>query len=191
MGSRLALPLMLLGFVCMGAYGTELSPPPGSEAPLPVQRIVAGLPWRFDVSTTRRQAAEPLADDKQPASAARITHQFVSAKPYRSTAQGLLFLRAELTLDQFDTPPQAEQAFTRIAAEAHPDMGLSYAWDHLILSDHSLLHLHASCAFSEPHFLQMVGELEKLAGPGEAGNTRALQCRCGGGCKALPMPPTH
>jgi len=175
----------------MAGYGTELSPPPGAEAPLQVQRIVAGLPWRFDVSTTRHQGADHLADGKEPVATARITHQFVSAKPYRSTAQGLLFLRAGLTQEQFDTPVNAEQAFQGVAAEAHPDMGLSYAWDHLILSDHSLLHLHASCAFSESHFLQMVGELEKLVGPGEAGTTRALQCRCGGGCKALAMPPNH
>lgn len=68
-------------------------------------------------------------------------------------------------------------------ARAHPDMGLSYEWDHMVLKKDQLYHLHAGCVFSEENFSQMRRNLEEMIGM----DVRAtgLICRCGGGCSDL------
>ncbi len=143
---------------------------PQSQLPPPAQRIVAGLPWQFNVSTQQQRATRPFSHGSSDGWAQRISYQFISAEPYRSTAQGPLFLRAELTVERFESAGEAQQAFQSLLAKAHPDVGLSYAWDHLILSGNTLMHLHAGCVFSEENFLRMVSELEQLGRSDRAGH---------------------
>jgi hypothetical protein len=186
---RSLLVLLLVFVSCRVAFGAEWSHVPGHQSPLPAERVVAGLPWRFKVSIKRQQTTNPLPLGSSLGWDQRISYQFTSAQPYRATAQGPLFLRAELTLDRFDNSQDAEQAFQSLSGEAHPDMGLSYAWDHVLLSGHTLFHLHAGCAFSEEHFQHMVTALGTLAEPSQQRNARNLRCRCGGGCREITLPP--
>ncbi len=157
-------------------------------------QIVEGLPWTFAITTTvtTGQDASTTGDADEPPdtlsepSATSLFHLFTSSEPYRETEQAKLFLRADLQVTQFEDPETAELAFQRIRDAAHPDMGLSYEWDHVILDTDALFHLHAACTFSEASYRQMVERLEAIARRTDNGGEQIIDCRCGASCKFSP-----
>ena len=69
---------------------------------------------------------------------------------------------------------------TTLLAGADPDIGLSYAWDRLLLSGAVVYRLHAGCLWSEENFRRLAGRLEAVVWPHQR-----VACRCGGSCREL------
>ncbi len=84
-----------------------------------------------------------------------------------------------LTMAALILIPAAEALHTQIE-RAHPDMGLTYAWDLVVLDGVRLHHLHAPCLFSEDSFDLMSANLLKMI---NSPSDSVLRCRCGGGCR--------
>lgn len=143
-----------------------------------------GLPQKFLVTETNIKADDELK--KQPANpdvVTNIRYEYVSESPVRETGQGKIFLKADLRYTRYKDKQKALAAMQEIQSLAHPDMGLSYEWDYLILNTDSLYHLHASCAFSEDLFNRMASNLdERLTATGNK-HSSTIHCRCGGGCR--------
>ncbi len=145
---------------------------PGTEIPLGV--IVAGAAWEFDIGRCEGAAASDGDEE--------ATQCLVSSRPYKFTASGDLFLRARLVTRRFATPAEAATHYRDIVSAAHPDMGLTYAWDLVVARGEYLYRLHAACAFSGDTYRAMADRF-KLA-VREGGRVPfILRCRCGGGCK--------
>ncbi|HBH36568.1 MAG TPA: hypothetical protein DDW45_09635 [Gammaproteobacteria bacterium] len=136
--------------------------------------IFDGLPWEF------RHTSTPLKEEQAETS---TRYDFVSIKPLKKTARGAIYLKADLTVIAYRSSETATEALRNIQGKAHPDMGLSYAWDYLLLQDKRLYHLHSGCVMSEENFDIMVKNLRK--GISREGDIQqaALRCRCGGGCR--------
>ncbi len=88
----------------------------------------------------------------------------------------------------------AEAAFEELLAGADPNIGLSYAWDKLLLSGTLIYRLHAGCIFSEANFRRRAERLEGAVRRRTGSDLRVVACRCGGGCRempaaAVPSPP--
>lgn len=137
--------------------------------------VVGNLPWGFVVS---RQKHTPESEQLQ-----HIRYDFKSVHPIRKTVKKRVYLKAWLELTRFESTQAANAEMRQWQARAHPDMGLSYEWDYMILKKDQLYHLHAGCVFSEENFSQMSRNLEEMIGM----DVRAtgLTCRCGGGCSDL------
>jgi hypothetical protein len=166
----------LFPFAGLAGDAAETEPTPVLD---PVQ-IVEGLPWTFEIGTIDASGEH----DTSAAGVGSIRYDFTSTEPYNKTAQGKRFLRAELEITRYDSREVADAAYRRLLADAHPDMGLSYAWDRVILAAGALFHLHAGCTFSESSFGQMAGRLDALVRQPDDGAGDAFFCRCGGGCRA-------
>ncbi len=101
---------------------------------LEAAKLVADLPWAFEVTV------EPATED----AAIRITrYRFKSTAPIEKTAAGVVFLQADLTALEHADASSAEAAFDELLAGADPNIGLSYAWDKLLLSGALIYRLHA------------------------------------------------
>lgn len=144
------------------------APLTGVRQPVP-ESIVRDLGWRFVVKTEEVDHSRT------------IRHEYVSVEPVDESPTERTFLRASLTTTLFPTEEQALATFTELAASADPDVGLSYAWDYVVLDGPRIFHLHAGCLFSDDAFAVMTGNLDRWAA---AGPDRVLRCRCGGGCEA-------
>ncbi len=131
------------------------------------ETMTQGLPWDFSVSTEHLNAEHTT----------RVL--FVSNEPIESSGTGAVFLRASLETRTFDRPAHASETFSKRALDAHPDTGLTYAWDLLVLDGNQLHHLHAPCIFSEESFDIMSANLLEMISPTSGS---VLRCRCGGGC---------
>ena len=137
--------------------------------------ILEGLPWEFKHTST------PLGEKPEKAETS-IRYDFVSIKPLKKTARGAVYLKADLTVTSYKNSEAAAQALRNIQGKAHPDMGLSYAWDYLLLQEKRLNHLHSGCMISEENFDIMVHNLRKhIFQEGDVAHAD-LRCRCGGGC---------
>ena len=64
-------------------------------------------------------------------------------------------------------------------------MGLSYSWDYLLRQDNAIYHLHTGCVVSEDNFDIMVSNLRGTVLREREGESQALRCRCGGGCREV------
>ncbi len=138
--------------------------------------ILEGLPLKF------RHTSSPLKDKPENAETS-TRYDFVSIKPLKKTARGAVYLKADLTVTSYRSSEAATQALRNIREKAHPDMGLSYAWDYLLLQDKRLYHLHSGCVISEENFDIMVDNLRKhIFQEGDVAHA-AIRCRCGGGCR--------
>ena len=138
--------------------------------------ILEGLPWEFKHTST------PLGEKPEKAETS-IRYDFVSIKPLKKTSRGAVYLKADLTVTSYSSSEAAAQALRNIQGKAHPDMGLSYAWDYLLLQEKRLYHLHSGCVISEENFDIMVHNLRKhIFQEGDVAHA-ALRCRCGGGCR--------
>ncbi len=146
--------------------------------------IVSGLPQNFLVTEANVEPDDELK--KQPENQdilKTIRYEYVSEDPVRQTDSGEIFLKADLRYTQYKDKQKALAAMQEIQSLAHPDMGLSYEWDYLILSTDSIYHLHASCVFSEDLFNKMASNLdERIAASGNE-YASTIHCRCGGGCR--------
>jgi len=132
------------------------------------ETITQGLPWEFSVST------------ELPETDSTTRTLFVSREPLKNSGVQAVFLRASLETRTFDQPAQAAEAFATQAHGAHPDTGLTYAWDLLVLDGAQLHHLHSPCLYSEEFFSMMSANLLKMISPTPS---QVLRCRCGGGCR--------
>ncbi len=132
------------------------------------ETIIQGLPWKFSISTEQSNAGETTRT------------LFVSNEPIENSGAGAVYLRASLETRTFDQPEPAAEAYSKQALDAHPDTGLTYAWDLLVLDGNQLHHLHAPCLFSEESFDMMSANLLKMISPS---SDSILRCRCGGGCR--------
>lgn len=137
--------------------------------------VVDNLPWGFVVNRQKQ-----TSESKQ---LQHIRYDFKSVHPMRKTVKKRVYLKAWLELTRFESTQAANTEMRQWQARAHPDMGLSYEWDHMVINKDQLYHLHAGCVFSEENFSQMRRNLEKMIGM----DVRAtgLTCRCGGGCSDL------
>ncbi len=148
-------------------------PIPGTD--LEVTGLVAELPWTFEV-----KVESPEGQEEGAKSVTRF--RFKSTEPYSSSEEGKTYLRLELKTSEFDSSEAADGAFEQLLADAHPAIGLSYAWDQVFLSGETVYHLKVPCLFSEANFRRIVSSLEaalQQRGP----PTRVLGCRCGNGCE--------
>ncbi len=158
----LAFVLATAGAAAETIVGTDLE----------AAELVADLLWTFEVTV------EPPTDDEANVQITR--YRFQSTTPNAGTAPGDVYLRAELTVREHDGSSSAEAAFDELLAGADPDIGLSYAWDEVLLSGTLVYRLHAECTFSEENFRRVAERLE-------AALLRRIDlrvaCRCGSGCR--------
>ena len=152
--------------------------------------IANGLPQNFLVTETNaRPDDEP---EKQPANQdilSSIRYDFVSEDPVRETSSGGVFPRADLESTRYKDNQKALEAMLEIQRLAHPDMGLSYEWDYLILNNDSIYHLHASCVLSEDWFNKIASNLDERVALSANKHSSGIYCRCGGGCKQTDSRP--
>ena len=144
---------------------------------LEAAELVADLPWSFEV------ASEPIEPGSAEGPARATRHRFKSAAPIESTAAGDIYLRAELTTYEHVDAESARAAFDDLLAGADPDIGLSYAWDRLLRSGAVVYCLHGGCLWSQEAFQRVAERLEAAVRPDQR-----IACRCGGGCRELPVP---
>jgi len=138
--------------------------------------LVRGLPWEF------RQTSS-LIVSKQGEAGAQTRYDFVSSEPIRTGARGTVYLRAKLTVSEFSGVGIAHDHWRAMRGKAHPDMGLSYAWDYLIFREQAIYHLHAACTFSERSFDTMVANLSAIFPQQVDETAQTIRCNCGGGCR--------
>jgi hypothetical protein len=129
--------------------------------------LVADLPWPFIIHVKEQ---EPI----------RITYMSTKDSQQRNPN-----LKMFLEIDEHEKREDAAEAFSKIQQKAHPDMGLSYAWDLVTIRDRRIYHLHADCTLAEHYFTSMVETLKATIGPSNRHPSQTLLCRCGGGCKLL------
>jgi len=169
--------LLLIGLVLAPGCRAD-QPGTDQRAAVDFSRIVSGLPLAFEVTGPLPRSGEGAA--------ATIGYRIRSVEPVARSAQGGIFARGELAVFEYRNPEQAASAWQRTARVAHPDTGLSYAWDHVLQRDRFVYHLWAACTLSEPLVAGMVDNLHRLLGSETGQPQRILSCRCGGGCRAEP-----
>ena len=149
---------------------------------LEAAELVADLPWAFEVTV------EPATEK----AAVRTTrYRFKSTVPIEMTAAGNIYLRAAMTALEHADASSAEAALEELLVGADPNIGLSYAWDKLLLSGALIYCLHAGCIFSEENFRRMAERLEGGVRRRRGADLRVVACWCGGGCQEVPAlaPP--
>lgn len=140
--------------------------------------IVAGLPWKFKLSVSVAHN-EPSKSDHS------TSYKFKSINPLKKTKQGALYLKADFTVIRFESSELATKYLLKIQSGADLDMGLSYGWDYLFLKGQVLYRLHVNCMMSEVYFDTMVDNLRMVVQIEGKGDSKALRCRCGGGCHSV------
>ncbi len=159
----------LLGFEVRAAPSVDVGSGGYSE-------VMRGLPWEFKATANSMSAAEREGGYE-------TRYDFVSVEPVGRDASGALYLRADLSVSEFGAAGIAESGWRALRQKAHPDMGLSYAWDYLIFRGQTIYHLHAACTFSDRSFDTMVGNLSAMLPQQENEAAPTIRCRCGGGCR--------
>lgn len=144
--------------------------------------LMSSLPVKFLVTEHNLTGAELELQPMTRGAGSITRYKYVSQSPIQETTGGRIFLKAEMLHIQYKDVQKASAAMLETKIRAHPDMGLSYAWDYLLLNKDSIYHLHASCLFSKDWFEQMTSALNKhLSSSGEV-PAMSIFCRCGGGC---------
>ncbi len=144
---------------------------------LEAAELVADLPWTFEVTV------EPITEE---AAVKTTRYRFKSTAPIRKTAAGAMYLRVQITALEHADDASAEVAFEELLAGADPNIGLSYAWDRVLLSGSLVYRLHAGCIFSEKNFKLMAERVEGAVRRRTASDLRIVACWCGGGCREVP-----
>lgn len=140
--------------------------------------VVNELSWKFNVTSEEIERAEQEGSSERKT----LRLDFVSKEPIKNTPNGNLYLRADLTVTEYSGKDAALNEWAAMIAKAHPDMGLSYAWDHLILNGQKIYHLHAACTFSEENMDVMTFNLRSIVVPDQHNVAPTIHCRCGSGC---------
>lgn len=109
-------------------------------------------------------------------------YSFKSVKPL---GESRTFLRFTLTVYEYETPEAALSIFQSLFTSADKDMGLTYAWDYVLLHDSRINWLHAGCLFSEKSWSGMQNLLrQSVYGINvKGGIPYTFECSCGRGCK--------
>lgn len=180
MPTRARVPISLLLTMTSSLLAADPAPNGNTDANTPVAYldIGAGLPWVFEVSTSRLEIGPGQTEPPW-------RYGYVSRSPLRDA----LYLRVELLVAAYPDDAQAAAALEDKRAQAHPDMGLSYAWDYLLAQGARLYHLHAGCELSEANFDRMAANLRIALKDAADPLLGALRCRCGGGCAAAEDGP--
>jgi hypothetical protein len=114
---------------------------------------------------------------------------FRSKKPISKNADGSsIYLRFSLMVLTYQKKAHAKTAYGALFKECHPDTGLTYAWDAVVLADKRLMWLHAPCLLSEANWLKLSKRLEEDPLLAEAATGRIFECRCGSGCRDHRYP---
>jgi hypothetical protein len=95
-------------------------------------------------------------------------------------------LRFQLTVYEHATPEAAKATVDKFLATANPDWGHSYAFDHVFATGTRAIHLWVPCAYSNKRADELATRARRWAA---AVGDDAVQCRCGGGCKAVKVTP--
>jgi hypothetical protein len=117
-------------------------------------------------------------------------YSFKSKKPlHEKKGEGKTYLRFDLTVYEYETPKAALNIFQSLFASSDVDMGLTYAWDYVLLQDSGVYWLHAACLYSENNWNTIRTLLEQAVCGKE--KTKDLlnrfECRCGLGCKKMTV----
>lgn len=136
---------------------------PGSE--VSCGELVSELPWLFIIHVKESQ---PI----------RITYMSL-----QGNQQSNPNLNMFLEINDHENREAAAKTFSQMRQQADPDMGLSYAWDQVLIRDKQIYHLHADCTLAEQYFTSMGKALERIIKPSGEHLPQSFFCRCGGGCK--------
>jgi len=150
--------------------------------------LMTGLPVEFVVESNLLMDSEQESLSMGPGVSSITRYEYISKNPIQETGKRAVFLKADIRHIQYQDVQKATAAMLDLESRAHPDMGLSYEWDYLILDRESIYHLHASCVFSENWFEQMVNALNKQFDSSDLAYSAQIFCRCGGGCRQFSNP---
>ncbi len=128
-------------------------------------KLVDDLPWQF-------QFEQDSKDDF-----------YLRMQSQEGTGQPGVSLKITLEVGRYESNYDAEHAFAQALKKAHPDMGLSYGWDLILVRSKRFYHLHADCTLAEQYFNNMAGTLREITDMVDNHKPLLLYCRCGGGCK--------
>lgn len=129
-------------------------------------------------------AERSTAIDDSPAVAhdglrAVTSYGFRSTRPIREDEAGKTFLRYRLRVLEYESAASASAASRALLESAHPDTGLSYAWDLVARHGGRMYWLSAPCLLSSSHWQRLrTALLEGLPDTDVDG----FECRCGRGC---------
>jgi hypothetical protein len=159
--SRLFFLLVLLFQLPELAVATCTIPGTGNNC----QDLVSELPWLFKIHVKEEK---PI----------RIVY-LSSPEKLKSTPK----LKIILDIGEYKNNESATEDFSKIYEKAHPDMGLSYGWDLILVLDKRTYHLHADCTLAEKYFILMANTLKHIVDPFAKNPPQSFLCRCGDGCK--------
>ena len=171
---RVAPACLLLCFSTIIQAGNQI---PGTSSH--AKGVVDKLPWQFTLKT--KKLAKKQSGLTGSTQSQRVS--FRSRKPIKKTNSGGIYLRGTLTSHRFNNADAARDHFQKQVTSAHPDMGLSYAWDYLVLTRNHIHHLYGECTISDSHFQQMIKNLDRILTSSGQMKNRTLLCRCGSGCR--------
>lgn len=108
------------------------------------------------------------------------TYSFKSTK-----AANKIYKRFKFSVFEYTNKELAEINFKSLLSSSHPDMGLTYSWDFVILIDAKLYWLNAGCIFSNEAWEIIKNAFkDSMHNNNEEDNSlKSFNCRCGSGCK--------
>lgn len=136
---------------------------PGTENTC--DELLSSLPWQFNI-------------EKEEGDAVHIS--FLSLEEVQQSG---VRLKISLNVKNFESQEIASKTFSSVCKEADPDMGLTYAWDLVMVQGMRYYHLHADCILAEQHFHSISQALMRIIGKDDKAQQKSLLCRCGGGCR--------
>lgn len=110
---------------------------------------------------------------------------FTSHHPLYVERTGKIHLRFQLILLTYPDPATAMAGAKSLLAGAHPDMGLTYAWDRVLATDNRIYWLQAPCLMSAQNWQRLQAALEIALESASGKSVRSFGCRCGGNCQPL------
>ena len=115
--------------------------------------------------------------------ACKTTH-FKSIEPINNTNNNKTFKRFKFSVFEYMNKEIAEINYHSLLSGSHPDMGLTYSWDLVILIDSKLYWLNADCLFSNDNWEILKNAFIASVNKNIDENTLLtyFSCRCGSGC---------
>ena len=159
--NRLLLSILLIFLLQAPGNTAAVCKIPGTTADC--RELTANLPWPFIIHVKEEKPV-------------RITYLSTQEKQQLNPN-----VKMFLEVSTHENHTAAGESFSQVQQKAHPDMGLSYGWDLVLVRDRLIYHLHADCTLAEHHFMSMVESLIRILP--DTTSPKTLFCRCGGGCK--------
>lgn len=115
------------------------------------------------------------------------TDHFISINPINKDGiNKKTFKRFKFSVFDYTDNKIAELNYHALLSSAHPDMGLSYSWDFVILIDSKLYWLNAGCLYSSDNWQTLKNSF--IASVDKSINNNSFltyfNCRCGSGCQS-------